>query len=65
VLTKFDYKYGLSVCYKFLVGLTKIFDCRSRLSADNDSRADIIAIYDGRNDLPTGHVCRPGPYNKL
>jgi hypothetical protein len=65
VLTSFDYRYELSACYKFMDGLTKIFNFRSNLSGGHFSRADIIAIYDGRKNLPTCHVCRPGPYNKL
>jgi hypothetical protein len=65
MLKSFDYRYGLSACYKLMVGLTKIFDFRSSLSAGHDSRADIIAIYDCRYDLSTGQDGGPGYYNKL
>jgi hypothetical protein len=65
VFTSYDYRYDLSTCYKFMDGLTKIFVCRSSLSAGHDSRADIIAIYDDRNDLSTGRDCTVGSYNKL
>jgi hypothetical protein len=65
VLTNYDYMYGLSAWYKFMDGLTKIFACRSSLSVGNDSRADTVANYDGRNVLSNGYDCRPGTYNIL
>jgi len=65
VFTSYDYRYGLSTCYEFMDGLTKILVYRSGLSTGHDSRAGIIEISDGRNDLSTGLDFRAGSYKKL